>query len=160
MTRALFAGSFDPFTLGHLDTVERAARLFDKLYVAVATNSSKKSLFTAQEKLTLIEDACAYLDNVEVINHTDGLTIDLARKVEANVLIRGVRSVKDYEYEADIAAINRHQDNDIETLLLLATQEYSFVSSSMIKETTKYGGNIKGLVPANVEKALYAKFRK
>lgn len=158
MTNALFVGSFDPFTSGHLDTVARAIKIFDKVIVAVATNTNKTSLFSAEEKVQLIEENVALFDNVEVINHSEGLTIDLATKVGANVLLRGVRSVKDYEYEVDIAGMNRHQVPEIETLLMQSNEKYTFVSSSIIKETAKYGGDIKGLVPENVEKALNEKF--
>lgn len=158
MANALFVGSFDPFTSGHLDTVARATKIFDKVIVGVATNTNKTSLFSAEEKVQLIEENVTRFDNVEVINHSEGLTIDLARKIDANVLLRGVRSVKDYEYEVDIAGMNRHQAPEIETLLMQSNEDYTFVSSSIIKETAKYGGNIKELVPENVERALKEKF--
>lgn len=159
MNKAIFAGSFDPFTMGHLDTVERASKIFDELLIAVATNVSKSQLFSPDERIKLIEDATSDLNNVRVINHTGGLTVDLAEEVGATVLIRGVRSVKDYEYEADIAAMNYTQNSNVETLLMVASPEYSFLSSSMIKEISKFNGDISGFVPENVEEALREKYK-
>lgn len=159
MTKAIFAGSFDPFTNGHLDTVERAALLFESVVVAVATNTNKKSLFSSEEKITLIEEAIKHLENVEVMNHTGGLTVDLALEVGARVMIRGVRSVKDFEYEVDIAHMNKVQAAHVETILMTSKPEYTFISSSMIKEVLQFDGNISGLVPENVEKALIEKYK-
>lgn len=159
MNKAIFAGSFDPFTMGHLDTVERASHIFDEIIIAVATNISKSQLFSPEERIQLIKEATSDYDNIQVINHTEGLTIDLADKMGANVLIRGVRSVKDYEYEADIATMNYAQNDNVETLLMIASPQYSFISSSMIKEISKFNGDISGFVPLNVEAALKEKYK-
>lgn len=159
MNKAIFAGSFDPLTMGHLDTVERASKIFDELIVAVATNVSKSQLFSIEERIQLIQDATSHLSNIEVVNHTGGLTVDLAEEIGANILIRGARSVKDYEYEEDIATMNYAQNSNIETLLMVASPEYSFLSSSMIKEIAEFHGDLSGFVPENVEKALREKYR-
>lgn len=158
MNRALFAGSFDPFTNGHLDTVERAGKLFDELVIAVATNTSKQGLFTADEKVSLIEEAVSHLDNVKVINHAGGLTVDLAKDLGANIMIRGLRSVKDYEYESQIAQMNRTQDPKIETLFLLSDPNNLYISSTIVKEIAMFDGDISHLVPKNVAKAMEEKY--
>lgn len=155
----LFPGSFDPLTNGHVDTVERAAKLFDKVIVAVATNTTKKALFSSGEKMQLINEALQHVPTVEVIEHTGGLTVDLAGEVGASALIRGLRTVKDFEYEASIAAMNRSQHAEIETIFLVASEQYRFLSSSMIKEVAMFGGNVSTLVPSNVNKAIIEKFK-
>ena len=113
---ALYAGSFDPVSNGHLNLIQRGAALFDQLIVVVATNTSKKSLFTTDEKLQLMQENLTHLPNVTVVQHTGGLTIDLAKEWNATVLLRGIRNVKDFEYEADVAAMNKTQNKEIETV--------------------------------------------
>lgn len=155
---ALYAGSFDPVSNGHLNLIQRGAALFDQLIVAVATNTSKKSLFTTDEKVQLMQENLTHLPNVTVVQHTGGLTIDLAKEWNATVLLRGIRNVKDFEYEADVAAMNKTQNKEIETVFLTADEKYRFVSSSLIKEVAMFGGDINGLVPENVNRAMKGKY--
>jgi len=156
---AIFPGSFDPFTNGHLETVERASRLFDEVIIAVMTNTSKQALFQPAEKLTLITTATKDLSNVRAVAQSNELTIDFARSQGAQYILRGIRSVKDFEYERDIAAMNQVQATEIETVFLLAHNRYAFLSSSLIKEVAKFGGDISTLVPPNVAQALQRKFQ-
>ncbi|WHZ31504.1 pantetheine-phosphate adenylyltransferase [Desemzia incerta] len=155
---ALYAGSFDPVSNGHLNLIQRGAALFDQLIVAVATNTSKKSLFTTDDKVKLMQENLTHLPNVTVVQHTGGLTIDLAKEWNATVLLRGIRNVKDFEYEADVAAMNKTQNKEIETVFLTADEKYRFVSSSLIKEVAMFGGDITGLVPENVNRAMKGKY--
>lgn len=155
---ALYAGSFDPVSNGHLNLIQRGAALFDQLIVAVATNTSKKSLFTTDEKVQLMQENLTHLPNVTVVQHTGRLTIDLAKEWNATVLLRGIRNVKDFEYEADVAAMNKTQNKEIETVFLTADEKYRFVSSSLIKEVAMFGGDITGLVPENVNRAMKEKY--
>ncbi|MEG0748902.1 MAG: pantetheine-phosphate adenylyltransferase [Carnobacterium sp.] len=155
---ALFPGSFDPFTNGHVDTVERAAKVFDRVVIAVATNTSKKSLFNTGEKIELIQQAVAHIGNVEVMEHSGGLTISLAQQIGADAMIRGLRNIQDFEYEMNIAAMNKLQDAEIETVILMASEKYRFLSSSLIKEVASFGGDISELVPANVNHAVKEKY--
>lgn len=155
---ALYPGSFDPVSNGHIDMIRKAATLFDRVVVAVATNASKKALFTADEKVKLIQENLQDLSNVDIVKHTGGLTVDLAVELNANILLRGLRSVKDFEYETNIAAMNKTQNKDIETIFLMANEKYRFVSSSLIKEVAMFGGDISGLVPGNVNEAIKKKY--
>ncbi|WP_125703194.1 pantetheine-phosphate adenylyltransferase [Lacticaseibacillus daqingensis] len=155
---ALFPGSFDPFTNGHLDTVTRASRLFDEVVIAAMTNTSKQSLFNAAEKQALIEAAVAPLPNVRVVAQPAMLTVDYARQIGATALIRGVRNTADYNYESGIADMNANLAPAIETVLLFGDKRYRFISSSLIKEVASFGGDVSALVPANVAEALAAKF--
>ncbi|UQF71363.1 pantetheine-phosphate adenylyltransferase [Vagococcus lutrae] len=156
---ALFPGSFDPFTLGHLNTVTRAAKMFDKVIVAIVTNTSKRPLFTAKEKKRLAAASIAHLDNVEVILHEEGLTVHIAEKLGAEVLIRGIRNITDYEYEKNIAHMNARLAPNIETLFLLADPAYANISSSVIKEIAKFEGDVSPFVPQSVNEALEKKYR-
>ncbi|KRM23840.1 pantetheine-phosphate adenylyltransferase [Latilactobacillus graminis] len=156
---ALFPGSFDPFTNGHMDTVERASRLFDQVIIAVMTNAAKQPLFDATTKVKLIEAATQQLENVEVVAQPKTLTATFAKEVGAHYLIRGIRNANDFEYERDIAALNQTQAADLETVLLLAKQEFAFISSSMVKEIATFGGQIEQLVPPVVATALIQKLR-
>ncbi|KRL14178.1 MAG: pantetheine-phosphate adenylyltransferase [Schleiferilactobacillus perolens] len=155
---ALFPGSFDPFTNGHLQTVQRASRLFDEIVIAVMTNVSKHALFTPDEKEQLVTEAIAHLPNVRVMSAPNQLTVQVAESVGAHFLLRGLRNEADFTYEAGIAQINRTQDADIETVFLYADSDTAFVSSSMIKEVAHFGGDVSTLVPANVAAALHQKF--
>ena len=154
---ALFPGSFDPFTNGHLNTVERASLLFDKVIVGIFTNTTKKPLFSADEKEMLTIEATKHLDNVKVVSQSEGLTITIAKDLGANFLIRGVRNSQDYEYEKNIASMNRQMDADIDTVFLLSDEAYSNISSSMIKEIARFKGDVSAFVPACVYKALKEK---
>lgn len=156
---ALFPGSFDPFTNGHLNTVERASMLFDEVIIGIFTNTTKKPLFTAEEKKVLTEKAVAELNNVGVILQSEGLTIHIAKELKANFLIRGVRNNQDYEYEKNIASMNRKMDGSIDTIFLLADDNLSNISSSMIKEIARFKGDVSPFVPKEVNKALIEKFR-
>ena len=151
---AVFPGSFDPFTNGHLDTVLRASRLFDEVVVAAMTNTSKRALFSSDEKLALIEASTADIANVKAVAAPRRLTVEFARSIGARFIIRGIRNVG---YEADIATVNHDLDQEIETVFLLADKQYDALSSTIIKEVAAFGGDIHRFVPAPVEKALYAK---
>ncbi|MFL2104250.1 pantetheine-phosphate adenylyltransferase [Desemzia sp. FAM 23991] len=155
---ALYPGSFDPISNGHIDIIKRAATLFDRVIIAVATNTSKKALFTEDEKIQLILENVASLSNVEVVKHSGGLTVDLADELNVDILLRGLRSVKDFEYEADIAAMNKTQNSRVETVFLVSNERYRFVSSSLVKEVAMFGGDISGLVPDNVNVAMKKKY--
>lgn len=160
MTKAIYAGSFDPFTLGHLDIVNRASLMFDEVIVALGTNTSKTSLFTADEKFEMIEEVLASNsnDNVKVIQFTDGLIVDLAKKLNAKVMLRGLRSVTDMEYEMNIASMNKTQAPEIESVFLMADEKYRFVSSSLIKEIAQFDGDVSGMVPEIVSQRMKEKY--
>lgn len=147
---ALFPGSFDPLTMGHLDTIRRGAKLVDELIIGVFINSNKKSVFTTEEKMALVEEATSDLPNVRVISQETELTVKAAKRLGATYLLRGIRSVKDYEYERDIMEMNHHLDDEIETIFLLARAEYSHVSSSLLKEVMLFGGDVQPYLPENV----------
>ncbi|MDF0478671.1 pantetheine-phosphate adenylyltransferase [Vagococcus sp. PNs007] len=155
---ALFPGSFDPFTNGHLNTVERAAELFDEVIIAVVTNTTKVGLFTSDEKIELINLSISHLDNVEVIAQAEGLTVDIAEELGAKFLVRGIRNMTDYEYEKNIASMNKQLKPSVETVFLMADDRLSNVSSSIIKEIAKFKGDITAFVPSEVEKAIAKKF--
>jgi pantetheine-phosphate adenylyltransferase len=161
MTKAIYAGSFDPFTMGHLNILKRATDMFEEVIVAIGTNTSKKSLFTPDEKLEMIVDVVekSGLENVRVILHTDGLTVDLARAEEANVMLRGIRSVTDMDYEMNIASMNKTQAPKIESVFLMADEKYRFVSSSLIKEIAQFEGDVTGMVPESIAKRMIEKYK-
>lgn len=154
---AVCPGSFDPITNGHIDIIKRAAAIFDKVYVCVLNNSAKKSLFTKEEKLYLISESMKDYPNV-IADSYNGLLVDYASKVNAQAIIRGLRAVSDFEYEMRITSMNRKLNENIETFFIMTKNEYSFLSSSIVKEVAKYGANISDLVPLQVEKALKEKF--
>lgn len=156
---AIYPGSFDPITLGHVDIIERVARSFDRVIVLIASSPDKQSLFTPQQRKELIEQSLAHLQNVEVDIH-EGLTIDYARARGAKLLVRGLRAVVDFEYEVSMANMNAKLAPDIETILVFARPEYYFLSSRSVKEVARHQGELKGLVPAPVQKALLKVFRK
>ncbi|MGM0124347.1 pantetheine-phosphate adenylyltransferase [Enterococcus sp. AZ194] len=154
---ALFPGSFDPLTNGHLDTITRGAALFDEVVVGVFVNTSKKSFFTPKEKVQLIEASVSDLKNVRVILQEHDLTVDVANALGAKFLLRGIRSVKDYEYEKDIAQMNQHLSPDLETVFLLASPEYSHISSSILKEVIQFGGDVEKYLPPVINQAIVEK---
>lgn len=154
---AVVPGSFDPITMGHLDIIKRASKIFDEVKVVVMNNSSKNPLFNLEERIGLITEVTNSIPNVNV-DSFGGLLIDYALEVEANAIIRGLRAVSDFEYEMQITSMNRFLNEDIETLFMISNNQYSFLSSSIVKEVAKYSGNITGLVPEPVEKALKKKF--
>ena len=157
MTKAIFPGSFDLLTMGHMNVIERACKIFDEVIVIILENSEKRALFDLEERLHMIKSACAHLSKVSVMS-ADTLTVEAAKTLGANVIIRGVRSIKDFEYEKDIASVNHHLDQSIETILLYTDERYGFVSSSVIKELLKYGKDINGLVPEAVHSYIQNKF--
>lgn len=159
MKKAIFPGSFDPLTKGHLDIIERASKLFDELIIVILENSEKKTTFTQEERLTMLKNNTAALSNV-IVDADTSLTVEYAKKHGACAIIRGVRSVKDYEYELDIASANQYLNPDIETILLFSSPSYAFVSSSIIREMMKYDVNIDALVSEDVKEALLKKYRK
>lgn len=159
MKKAIFPGSFDPLTKGHLDIIERASKLFDELIVVILENSEKKTTFTQEERLTMLKNNTTALSNV-IVDADTSLTVEYAKKHGACAIIRGVRSVKDYEYELDIASANQYLNPDIETILLFSSPSYAFVSSSIIREMMKYDVNIDALVSEDVKEALLKKYRK
>lgn len=154
---AVVPGSFDPITMGHLDIIKRASKIFDEVKVVVMNNSSKNPLFNVEERMALIAEVTASIPNVKVESF-GGLLIDYAVEVNANAIIRGLRAVSDFEYEMQITSMNRFLNENIETLFMVSNNQYSFLSSSIVKEVAKYSGNISGLVPEAVEKALKQKF--
>ncbi len=161
MTKAIYAGSFDPFTMGHLNILNRAAKMFDEVIVAIGTNTSKKSLFTPDEKLEMITAVVkeSSYDNVRVVLHVDGLIVDFAKSEGATVMVRGIRSLTDMEYEMSIASMNKTQQPEIESVFLMADEKYSFVSSSLIKEVAIFDGDVSGMVPESIAKKMQEKYR-
>ncbi|MFI8577356.1 MULTISPECIES: pantetheine-phosphate adenylyltransferase [Rossellomorea] len=154
---AVCPGSFDPITYGHLDIITRGAKVFDQIYVVVLNNSSKQSLFSVEERIELIREVTGDIPNV-VVDSFQGLLVDYAKKVNAKAIIRGLRAVSDFEYEMQITSMNRVLEDDIETFFIMTNNQYSFLSSSIVKEVAKYGGNISELVPKRVEESLKEKF--
>ncbi|MFZ5352615.1 MAG: pantetheine-phosphate adenylyltransferase [Bacillota bacterium] len=158
MRIAVCPGSFDPVTNGHLDIIERSAKMFDKVIVAVLGNASKNSLFIKEERMELLRKTCAHIENVE-IDTFPGLLIEYMKMKDAKIIIKGLRAVSDFEYEMQMALMNRKLEPGIETFFLMTSNRYSFLSSSLVREVAKLGGNIKGLVPEIIEEEIYNKFR-
>ncbi|AAP10849.1 MULTISPECIES: pantetheine-phosphate adenylyltransferase [Bacillus] len=155
---AISSGSFDPITLGHLDIIKRGAKVFDEVYVVVLNNSSKKPFFSVEERLELIREATKDIPNVKVDSHS-GLLVEYAKMRNANAILRGLRAVSDFEYEMQITSMNRKLDENIETFFIMTNNQYSFLSSSIVKEVARYGGSVVDLVPPIVERALKEKFQ-
>jgi pantetheine-phosphate adenylyltransferase len=151
--RAIYPGSFDPVTHGHLDVLQRAAKLFDEVVVAVAFNEQKTGLFPTSERILLLEKAAGDLANVRVMR-LEGLLVDFARQQSAVAVIRGLRAVSDFEFEFQMALMNRKLDPSVETIFLMPREEYTYLSSRIVKEIARLGGNIDAFVPAPVAKAL------
>jgi pantetheine-phosphate adenylyltransferase len=155
--RAIYPGSFDPITNGHLDVIERAARLFDEVIVAVAYNEQKKSLFTPEERMTLIEGVLHAGPNVRVTRF-DGLLMAFARDQGAGAVLRGLRAVSDFEFEFQMALMNRKLEPGIETIFLMPAENYTYLSSRIVKEIARLGGNVDAFVPPSIAVALREKF--
>ncbi|PKG22148.1 pantetheine-phosphate adenylyltransferase [Niallia nealsonii] len=155
---AVCPGSFDPITYGHLDIIKRGAKVFDQVSICVLNNSSKKPFFTLEERLALIKEVTKDIPNVTV-NSYEGLLIDYAKSIQANAIIRGLRAVSDFEYEMQITSMNRVLSEEIETFFIMTNNQYSFLSSSIVKEVSKYNGDISELVPKVVEEALTKKYQ-
>jgi pantetheine-phosphate adenylyltransferase len=155
---ALCPGSFDPPTNGHVDVIERAARYFDSICVAVIANPSKRALFSLQERKEMLRDVLAHVENVE-IDSFDGLLVDFARRKDLTIIVKGLRAVSDFEYELQMAQMNAALLEGLDTIFVTAKPAWSFLSSSLVKEVAKFGGNVSGLVPPIVGKALAERFR-
>ena len=157
MVTGIYPGSFDPVTVGHVDVATRASALFEKVIVAVYRAPSKGLLFDADERAALFTNAVRHLPNVEVTKF-DGLVVRIAREVGAKVIIRGLRSGSDFEYEFDMAFMNRRLEPDLDMVFFMTSQDYMFVSSSLLKEVARLGGDIREMVPPQVAEAVYTKF--
>ncbi len=157
---ALYPGSFDPWTNGHLDILSRAVKMFDKIIVTVAVNNKKNAVFTGEERIKLIEESISeseWASQVEIIQFT-GLLVDLARKKEVNVLLRGVRQISDFEYEFRMALANRRLAPEVDTVFLMPDEQLTFISATIVKEIAAWGGDLSSFVPDNVAKALREKY--
>ncbi len=150
---ALYPGSFDPITNGHLDLIQRGSALFDKLFVAILRNDEKQALFSVDERIEMLTEVVQVFPNVEV-GSFDGLLVEYAAHCGASVIIRGIRAVSDYEYELQMALMNRRLRPDIETVFLMASEAHSFLSSKLVKEVIRLGGKVTGLVPPSIEVKL------
>src|SRR5579884_1251411 len=153
MARALVPGSFDPVTNGHLDIIERAAAMFEGVIVAVARNPAKTPLFSVEERLEMLREVCAPLPNVRV-DAFEGLLIQYALEQDATVIVKGLRAVSDFEYELQMALMNQRLSSAVETVFMMTGAEYSYLSSSIVKEIARLGGSVKGLVPDSVGQRL------
>lgn len=158
MRTAIYPGSFDPLTNGHLDVLQRATKLFHRVIVAVAKNESKNPLFTSAERVALIKEGVTNFPSVEV-DAFDGLLVDYARKQKAQAIVRGLRAVSDFEFEFQMALMNRKLDENIETIFMMPKETYTFISSRIVKEIARLGGDISSFVPAHVETALKKKLK-
>lgn len=160
MTTAIYPGSFDPITFGHIDIIERSARLFDHVIVAILTNPLKAPLFSLEERTEVMSEILKpRFPNVDVdVFH--GLLVDYSREKRAQVIVRGIRAVSDYEYEFQMALMNRRLNSDIETVFMVPAEKYSYLSSRLVKEIAQLGGSVAGLVPETVEKRLKQRFKK
>ena len=158
MSIAVYPGSFDPITNGHIDLIERATRIFDKLIVAVAENPSKSPLFTIEERVEMVKKTTEQFENV-IVDKISGLTVDYVRQHGASIIIRGLRAISDFEYELQMALMNRKLNSQIETIFLMPNLQYSYVKSSHIKEIAKLGACLDGLTPDLVIEMLREKFK-
>ncbi|MCX7856963.1 MAG: pantetheine-phosphate adenylyltransferase [Deltaproteobacteria bacterium] len=155
---AVYPGSFDPITYGHLDILYRGLRIFDKIIIAIARNIEKKALFTVEERMEMIREVLEDQKNV-LIDSFDGLLVDYIKKVKANFVIRGLRAMSDFEYEFQMASVNRTLNQTMDTIFMMTSKDFFFVSSRTVKEVASFGGSVKEFVPPNVEKRLKEKFK-
>jgi len=158
MRTAIYPGSFDPLTNGHLDVIQRAARLFDRVVVAVAKNEGKQPLFTLNERLALVKQSVKHLPNVEA-DSFDILLVEYAARQRAQAVVRGLRAVSDFEFEFQLALMNRKLNENIETIFMMPKDTYTFLSSRIVKEIARLGGDVSSFVPARVEAALIKKLK-
>lgn len=154
--RVMYPGSFDPITIGHIDLIERSAAKFDEVIVAIMGNDNKFGTFSMEERLAMVKKAVLHLDNVKVVIGS-GLTVEFAKQMDCSLLVRGIRAVMDYEMELQQATSNRILDSNIETLFLVASPRYSYISSSVARELASYGADLSSFVPGFVAEALYKK---
>lgn len=157
MKRAIYPGSFDPVTFGHIDMIERSAKMVDELVVAILNNSAKNPLFSVEERVSMLKEITNHVPNVK-IQFFDGLLIDYAKKIEATIIIRGLRAVTDFEYELQIAQTNRIVSSEIDTIFLTTSLEYAYLSSTIVKEVASYGGDISHFVPEQLIPQIYEKY--
>ncbi|MEA2460752.1 MAG: pantetheine-phosphate adenylyltransferase [Actinomycetota bacterium] len=157
MPEALCPGSFDPPTNGHIDVIERAARLFDRVVVAVIANPSKEPLFSLEQRKQLLADALVHVENVEIASFS-GLLVDFAKERGLTVVVKGLRAVSDFEYELQMAQMNAALSPGLDTIFVTSKPPWAFLSSSLVKQVSKFGGNVEGLVPETVAKALVDRF--
>ncbi|KGT95426.1 phosphopantetheine adenylyltransferase [Erwinia typographi] len=157
-TKAIYPGTFDPMTNGHLDIVTRAALMFDRIVLAIAASPGKKPMFSLEERVALAQQVVAHLPNVEVVGFSD-LMANFARAQQANVLVRGLRAVSDFEYELQLAHMNRHLLPSLESVFLMPSEQYSFISSSLVKEVARHNGDVSAFLPQPVYSALLARLQ-
>lgn len=157
--KAIYPGSFDPVTNGHMDIIERAAKVFDEVVVAVAVNLEKEPMFSTEERVELLQIACRHLENVAV-DYFNGLTVNYAKKLGAGIVIKGLRAVSDFEFELQQALMNKRLDGDIETMFMMTSAEHLFLSSRMVKQLAEFGASVAGLVPPEVEQRLLEKTKR
>lgn len=146
MSRAIYPGSFDPVTLGHIDVIKRASKLFDEIVVGVLINSVKSPLFSVEERVDMLTEICSDIPNIKVVSF-DGFSVDFAKEQKANVILRGLRAITDFEYELQMAQTNRVLNSEVDTLFLTTSIDYSYLSSSIVKEVASLGGDISKFVP-------------
>ena len=158
MKKAIYPGSFDPLTLGHMDIIKRSAKIVDELVVGVLNNSAKNSLFSLEERVSMIKEMTAPIPNIAVTSF-DGLLVDYMKEIDATIIVRGLRAVTDFEYELQIAQTNHVENPDVETIFLTTSLQYSYLSSSIVKEFASYGGDISNFVPAQLIDRIYGKYK-
>jgi len=156
---AIYPGTFDPITTGHIDLIQRAIKIFDEVIITVALTPRKQPLFTLEERIQLIKDSLREFKGIRV-EPFDGLLVDYVRSKKGVAIVRGLRAISDFEYELQMALMNRRLDTDVETVFMMPSEEYTFLTSTIVKEVASFGGNVKGLVPEAVERALREKFKK
>ena len=157
--RAIYPGTFDPLTIGHLDLIERSANMFDEIIIAIGDNPTKTPLFSIEERIEMIEKATAHLKNIEVTKF-HSLLVELSTKLDANIVIRGIRSSSDFEYEQQMGYANVSLKKELETIYLMPKLEYSFISSSVVRAILKFGGEVDHLVPKSILKEIKSKGKK
>ena len=157
MKRAIYPGSFDPLTLGHLDMIKRSAKIVDELVIGVLNNSAKNSLFSLDERVSMIKEMTEFMPNVTVASF-DGLLVDYMKEINATIIVRGLRAVTDFEYELQIAQTNHVENPEVETIFLTTSLQYSYLSSTIVKEFASYGGDISKFVPARFIDRIYEKY--
>ena len=160
MKTAVYPGTFDPVTNGHIDIIERALKLFDKLYVVVADNPHKKSTFSAKERVEMLKESLKGYNNKISVEYHNGLLLDYVKRKKSNVIVRGLRAISDFDFEFSRSLLNRKLDSSIETIFIMTKDEYAFLSSSIVKEIAMFHGSVKDFVPEIVEKRLKEKFKK
>ncbi len=158
MSRAIYPGSFDPITVGHLDIIERASAIVDELIVGVLQNKAKTPLFSVEERVTMLKEVTKDMKNVKIVPF-EGLLIDFAQQMDANVIVRGLRAITDFEYELQMSQTNRKLNSDVETIFLTTSLEYSFLSSTTVKEVASFGGDVSQFVPEIVAKKITEKMK-